>query len=189
MPYFQNALATLGETIVGLYLVAMVLRFLLELLRVDYRNPLVQTIVTVTNPPLRVMRRFVPGLYGFDLAAPILIWLLELAKLVLRLWATDYSFNWSGALVLSFAEGLNSVVWIFLLAILIRVILSWVAPATNHPAARVIYGLSEPVMRPFRRLLPSFGGLDLSPILTLMTLRFVQQLLLTPLTNFGAGLL
>ena len=189
MPYLSNAMASVIETIIGLYLIAVVLRFVLQLLRVDFRNPLVQTIVAVTDPPLRVLRRFVPGLYGFDLAAVFLIWMVALFKLALRLWAADYEFNWSGALVLSLADGLNTVLWVFLFAVLIRVVLSWVAPRSYHPAVRVINELSEPVMAPFRRILPSFGGLDLSPILTLLALRFVQQLLLTPLTNFGAGLL
>ncbi len=189
MSYFQNAFLSIGETIVSLYLYAMILRFLLEWLRADFRNPLVQAMVAITTPPLQIMRRFVPGLYGLDLAAVVLIWVIALFKLALRLWANDYSFHWSGALVLSFVNSLNTIVWIFLIAILIRVVLSWVAPASSHPAARVIYALSEPVMAPFRRILPSFGGLDLSPILILFALRLVQKLLLTPLVNFAVGLL
>ena len=189
MSSFQTALLSFAETIVGLYLYAMILRFLLELLRVDFRNPVVQTMVFITNPPLQIMRRFIPRLYGINLAAVVLIWVISLLKLTLQLWAGDHSFNWSGALMLSFANSLDTIVWVFLLTVLVRVVLSWVAPASNHPAARVIYALSEPVMAPFRRILPSLGGLDLSPILLLFAFRLLQQLLLTPLTNFAAGLL
>lgn len=189
MPYFQNALTPVIDTIAGLYLTVVALRFLLELVGVDYRNPLVQTIAAITNPPLRMLRRFVPGLYGIDLAALVLIWIIALGKLVLRLWVADYSFHWSGALVLSLADGLSAMLWVLFIAVLVRVVLSWVAPHSQHPAVRIITGLSEPVMAPFRRILPSLGGLDLSPILTLLALRLVQQLLLTPLTDFGAGLL
>ena len=189
MTYFQHALVSLLETIIGLYLIAAVLRFLLELLRVDFHNPLVRTIATITNPPLRIVRRFIPELYGLDLAAVVLIWFIELIKLTLRLFVADHDFNWSGALIVSLANGLNAIVWVLLLAVLIRVVISWVAPGSQHPAVRLISGLSEPVMAPFRRLLPSFAGLDLSPILTLMALRLVQQLLLAPLLNMGAGML
>ena len=189
MTYFQHALVSLLETIIGLYLIAAVLRFLLELLRVDFHNPLVRTIATITTPPLRILRRFIPELYGLDLAAVVLIWLIELVKLTLRLFVADHDFNWSGALIVSLANGLNAIVWVLLLAVLIRVVISWVAPASRHPAVRLVSGLSEPVMAPFRRLLPSFAGLDLSPILTLMALRLVQQLLLAPLLNMGAGML
>ena len=189
MPYLQNALGSLIASLVSLYLIAVVLRFLLELLNVEFRNPLVQAVATATNPPLRVLRRFIPELYGLDLAAVFLIWGLALVKLVLGLWVADYAFQWSGALVLSLADGLNTLVWVLLFAVLARVVLSWVAPRSYHPAARAVAGLSEPVMAPFRRLLPAFGGLDFSPILTLLALRTVQQLLLAPLRDLGAGML
>lgn len=189
MSPFQHALVALIETIAGLYLIAAVLRFLLELLRVDFRNPLVQTIAAITNPPLRILRRFIPELYGLDLAAVVLIWIIELVKLTLRLVIADHSFGWSGALVLSLANGLNAVLWVLLIAVLIRVVASWVAPRSRHPVVHLVDGLSEPVLAPFRRILPPIAGLDLSPILTLLALRLVQQLLLAPLLDVGAGLL
>ena len=185
----MSAPASLIQTVIGLYVIAVILRFLFELLRVDFRNPLAQMIVAVTNPPLRVMRRFIPGLYGIDLSAVALIWILELVKLAAPLMLAGYPFGWSGALVLSLAEGLNSVVWVFLLAVLASVVVSWVAPRSAHPAVRIVDDLSRPVMMPFRRLLPPIGGLDFSPIATLFALRLAQQFLLSPLAEFGARLL
>ncbi len=180
---------TIIDAIIGFYLNVLVLRFLLELFQVNFRNPLVQSIAAICAPPLRIMRRFVPQLNGIDLAAVVLIWLVALFKFVLPLFFIGASFNWGGALLLSLADGLNAVVWIFLLAVLARVVLSWVAPHTQHPAAQIVGELSEPLLAPFRRILPSFGGLDLSPVLTLLSLRLVQQLLLAPLTEYGGFLL
>ncbi len=189
MSYFQDALGTVIETIIGLYLIAVILRFLFQLLRVDFRNPLVQAIVTITNPPLRFLRKYTPGLFGFDLASVLLILFIGLIKLALALAIAGYPFRWGGALIVSLASSLDAVVWIFIIAVLARVILSWVAPRSFHPAARILDGLSEPVLAPFRRILPPMGGLDLSPILTLLALRLVQQLALSPLADWGASLL
>ena len=189
MPYLNNALASLIETIVGLYLIAVILRFLFQLLRVDFRNPLVQAVIIVTNPPLRLLRKFVPGLYGIDLTVVVLIVLVGLIKLALPLLVAGYSFRWGGALVLSMVYSMDTITWVFLIAILARVVLSWVAPRSHHPAAHIVAELSEPLLAPFRRLLPPFGGLDFSPIVALLALRMVQQLALAPLVNLGASLL
>lgn len=189
MPHIQNALGSLTATLAGLYLVVAILRFLFQLLRVDFRNPLVRTIVAITNPPLRLLRRVIPGLYGIDLAAVVLIWSIGLLKLALVLVIAGHPFRWSGALIVSLADSLDTLVWVFLIAVLARVVVSWVAPRSHHPAIRIVEGLSEPVMAPFRRLLPPLGGLDLSPILTLLALRLAQQIVVAPLLDFGVRLL
>ena len=189
MPYLQNSLGFLLETIAGLYFIAVILRFLFQLLRLDFRNPLVQTVVLITNPPLRFLRRFVPGLYGFDFAAVILIWLIATAKLVLQFFIAGHSFSWTGALIYSLADSIDQILWVFLFAVLARVVVSWVAPHSHHPAIHIVNGLSQPVMAPFRRILPSFGGLDFSPIVSMLALRLVQQLVVSPLAELGAHLL
>ena len=189
MPHFQNAFATLAETLLGLYLVAVILRFWFHTLRLDFRNPCVRAVGNITRPPLAFLWKFIPACYGVDLAALVLIIALGMAKLSLELWLGGYPFTWSGAVVVSLARALDTMVWIFIAAILGRVILSWVAPRSDHPAAKIVYGLSAPLMNPFQRVLPTFGGLDFSPILALLSLRLGQQILLSPLSAWGAQLL
>ncbi len=189
MSYFQPALISAVQTMLGLYLVAVILRFLLHLLRAELRNPVVQMLVLITNPPLRVLWKFIPAWRGVDLAAVALIVLLGMLKLAAPLLLIGAPLRWHGLLILSLANSLDTVLWVFLFAVLIRVVLSWVAPHSYHPAARVVVSLSEPVLAPFRRLLPPLGGLDLSPILTFLSLRLVQQLLLSPLADWGVSLL
>ncbi|MGI9311537.1 MAG: YggT family protein [bacterium] len=189
MPALQNTFGALFETVAGLYLMVAILRLLFQSLRIDFHNPLVQIVVSITDPLLRPLRRIVPRLHRIDFAAAALIWLVALVKLIVPLLLGGYNFNWIGALIYSFADSLDTAAWLLLFAVLVRVVLSWVAPNSHHPMARVIGGLSDPVMAPFQRILPSFGGLDFSPILALMCLRLIQGVALSPLAEFGARML
>jgi len=189
MPYVQNALTFTIETIVGLYLIAVILRFLFQLLGVDFRNPISLTIVTFTNPPVRILRRFIPGLYGIDLASAVLILMVAMIKYSLLLSVSGYSINFASVLMLGLGESLNIVIWTLLIAIIIRAILSWFAPSTYHPAVRILDGLSEPVLTPFRKMLPAIGGIDLSPALAILTLNIIQQIAVDPIMDSGKMML
>jgi YggT family protein len=189
MPYFQDALSLIIEVLVGLYLIAVILRFLFQLFRVDFHNPISQTIVKVTNPPLRLLRRFVPGLFGIDMASVVLILIVGFIKLFLLTSISGLKISPAAIVVMSFAEILNIICWILLIAIFARAILSWIAPRSYHPAIRLLDGLSEPLLTPFRRLLPSMGGLDLSPIFAILAINLVQRLLVNPLFDLSRQLL
>jgi len=189
MPYIQDSLEFLIETLLGLYLVAVILRFLFQLFRIDFHNPISQVIVKVTNPPLRILRRFIPGFYGVDFASIALILIVSCAKIALTTLVKGYSIAPLAALVLGLAEAISIVCWTLLIAIFIRAIMSWIAPRSHHPALRILDGLSEPVLAPFRRLLPNMGGLDLSPILAILALQLAQKLLVRPLLDLGVQLL
>ena len=188
MPYIQNALTFTIETILGLYLIAVILRFLFAILRVDFRNPISQMIFAVTNPPLKVLRRFIPGLYGVDLSDVLLILIVGVIKTGLLVSISGIPPDFPGILLVTVAEVLNTITWTFIIAILGSAILSWVAPMTHHPAAQIISGISYPILKPFRRILPAFQGIDLSPILALVTLNLIQRLVVHPITDFGRSL-
>ena len=185
MPYVQDALSVVIEVLVGLYLIAVILRFLFQLFRVDFHNPISQTIVKVTNPPLRILRRFIPGLYGIDIASIVLILIVGFIKLFLLTSIAGLKIAPAAILVLSVAEILNIICWTLLIVIIVRAILSWVAPRSYHPAIRIMDGLSEPLLAPFRKLLPNMGGLDLSPIFAILAINLVQRLLVNPLYDFS----
>ncbi|MGI9318058.1 MAG: YggT family protein [bacterium] len=189
MPYVQDALSVTIEVLVGLYLIAVILRFLFQLFRVDFRNPISQTIVKITNPPLRLLRKFIPGLFGIDMASVVLILIVGCLKLFLLTSIAGLRISPAAILVLSVAEILNIVCWTLLIAIFARAIISWVAPRSYHPAIRILDGLSEPLLSPFRRLLPNTGGLDLSPIFAILAINLVQRLLINPLFDFSRQLL
>lgn len=189
MPYFQDALGLIVEVLLGFFLVTAILRFLFQLLRVDFRNPIAGAIVAITNPPLKILRRFIPGLYGIDLASVVLILAVACLKYFLLLAIAGFRIGFPALFMYSLGESINLVCWILLIAIFGSAILSWIAPGSYHPAARILNGISDPVLRPFRRLIPSLGGLDISPIFAILTISLVQRLLVNPILDFSRTLL
>lgn len=191
MPHPPTAAGALLDSVVGLYMVVVILRLLFQLLRVEFHNPLVRLTLAATDPPLRLLRRLIPAARwrGIDPAAAVLVWLLALVKVAVPHLLAGADWRWGGALMVSLADALDQVVWVFLIAVLARVVLSWVAPTSAHPAVRLVYQLSAPVLAPFQRILPTLGGLDFSPLAALFGLNLVQRWLVSPLADFGFSLL
>jgi YggT family protein len=186
--YLSQAGLFLVETLFSLYILAVLLRFLFQLVRADFYNPISQFLVTVTNPPLRPLRRAVPGLWGIDIAAVLLLLALTVLKLYVLYLLLGQSPGAGGVLVMAVADLLNTTIWVFIVALFIRVILSWVNPGTYNPALGLLYSLTEPLMRPARRLLPAVGGLDLSPIVIFILLYLSRILIVAPLMDLGRAL-
>jgi YggT family protein len=168
----------LVQTLFNLYVLAVLLRFLLQIARADFYNPISQFLVRATNPPLKPLRRLIPGVMGIDFAALVLALLVQLLALILiclillgGIPSLLLLLAWSAIAVVAMI--LN----IYFIAILVSIVLSWVAPASHNPAVALIHQLCEPVMAPFRKLLPPMGGLDLSPILVFLTINVLQVVL------------
>lgn len=184
-----EALIYLISTVFGLYLLAVALRFLLAQVRADFYNPISQFIVRVTDPPLRPLRRLIPGYGGIDWSSLLLLLALKMCELALTsLIAAGRMPALAGLVVLALGELVQLVIYIFMFAIFIQVLLSWVNPGAYNPATVILYRLTEPLMRPARRLLPPAGGIDFSPILVLMGLQLAIILLAKPLIRFGLSL-
>ncbi|MCB1768179.1 MAG: YggT family protein [Candidatus Competibacteraceae bacterium] len=153
------------------------LRFLLQCVRADFYNPLVQFLVRITNPPLLPLRRIVPGYRGLDLAAIVLAFLLQLVEVVLLNALSMQPIGFGGLLVVAVLELIKLLINIYLWGVIIQAVLSWFNPDPYHPAARVLAQLTAPVLRPARRLLPPISGVDLSPMLVVIALIFISLLL------------
>jgi len=188
-PYLSNAGVFLIQTLFGFYILTVMLRFLLQWVRADFYNPLVQFLVKLTNPPLLPLRRVIPTLRGLDLAALVLMAALQVVELLLIFGLLGNSPDWAALLVLAVAELLSLLINIYFWAVLIRVILSWVNPNPRHPALSLLRQLTEPVLAPAQRLLPPVAGLDLSPILALVALQLLNLLLIAPLRDLGYSLM
>lgn len=190
-PYFSDAGLYLIEAIFGFYILALLLRLLFQLARADFYNPITQFLVTLTNPPLLPLRRVIPPVGGIDLASIVLLIVLQMLELYLLAWIQGAQPGWVGVLVLSVARLIKYTVWIYIIAILIRVILSWVNPygRSRHPAGDLLYSLTEPMLAPARRLIPAVGGLDISPILVFVLLQVTLMLIVRPLEDTGASLI
>lgn len=187
--YLSNAGTFLVETLFGLYLLALLLRLLLQQVRADFYNPLSQFLVKVTNPPLRPLRRFIPGLGGVDMASIVLLLLLKAIELILVGLLRGYPTpNFLGLFALASAELVSLTVYVFLIAIFIQAILSWINPGGYNPAVSLLHQLTEPLLRPARRYIPPISGLDLSPMAVIIGLYLVILLLVQPLQALGWSL-
>jgi YggT family protein len=176
MGYFSNAGLFLLNVIFGLYIFAVLLRFLLQLVRADFYNPIAQFLVVVTNPPLKPLRRAIPGLYGVDFASLVLLLLLELVFQTLLAMLLNQPVTVATLLVRGVFDLLHSTLNVFLYGILIMVILSWISPYPNA-LSQLLVRLTEPLLRPVRQTIPSFSGIDLSPMIVMVGIALVQMAL------------
>ncbi|MBL3588175.1 MAG: YggT family protein [gamma proteobacterium endosymbiont of Lamellibrachia anaximandri] len=179
--YLANPAIFLIQTLFGLYILAVMLRLILQLVKADFYNPVSQFLVRATNPPLKLLRRFIPGFGGIDISSIVLVWALKSAELGLVILLSGASVNALGPFLWAIPELVELLINIFLFAILIQVILSWINPGAYNPASTLLHSLTDPVMRPARRILPPISGLDLSPMLVMIGLVLLKMLLLPPL--------
>lgn len=189
MVFLREALIYLISTLFGLYLFAVLLRFLLQWVRADFNNPLSRLVVSITNPPLRPLRRYIPGYRGMDLSSLLLLVILKIVEtLLVTLVATGRMPALPGLLLLSVAGLLQFILYVYMFAVLIQVVLSWVSPDAYNPATVILYRLTEPLLGRARRILPPTGGLDFSPLVVLIGLQLCQILLIKPLLAAGQRL-
>jgi YggT family protein len=163
------------QTLLSLYLLAMLLRFLLQLARADFYNPICQFLVKVTNPLVIPLRKVIPGFAGLDMASLLLALLLQLAGIVALLLINGLGLPNILLLLAWSALGVVSLlVNIYFFALLAMIILSWIAPQSRNPAVFLLFQITEPVMAPFRKALPAMGGMDFSPILVFILINVIQ---------------
>ncbi len=187
----SDALVFLIDILLGLYILAVLLRFLFQVVRADFYNAFSQALVTITNPTLMPLRRLIPGLYGIDLAAIVLLLILQCLRNFIIWLIQGVQPKVIGLVVVAAVELLQTTLWVFIVAIFIRVILSWISPyaARQNSAIFLLNSLTEPLMRPARQMIPPMGGLDLSPIAVFILLYLTIILVVKPLLAFGYGLL
>ena len=162
----------------GLYILAMLLRFLLQAVRADFYNPISQSLVKVTNPLVIPLRKILPGFGGLDLASLLLALILQILMVTLLVLIQTGAMLAPLPLLLVGVLGLASyLLKIYFFALLAMIVLSWIAPGGNHPALYLLHQITEPVMAPFRKVLPSMGGLDFSPILVFIIINVLQIVL------------
>ena len=167
----------LVQTLFNLYLMAVVMRFVLQLVRADFYNPISQFFVKVTDPLLKPLRKVIPGYGGIDMGSIVLALLVQTAGIYLIVLISGWSLPnllqpilWS---IVGFASLLLNIAFF---AILIMIIMSWVAPQSQNPAVDLLRQITDPIMRPIQRLIPPIGGLDLSPIFVFITINLLEML-------------
>jgi YggT family protein len=179
--YITNPIEFLVNTLFGIYILAVMLRFLLAVVRADFYNPISQFLVKVTDPPLLLLRRILPSIGKLDTSSLVLMLALQLASIALIALLRGSSLPIGALLVFSCAELIGLFLNVLLFSIIVQVIISWINPGTYNPAVSLLYSLTEPLLGRCRRLIPPMSGLDLSPIVALIGIQLIKMLLLPPL--------
>lgn len=173
------------QTLGSLYLLIVLMRFILQLVRANFYNPLCQFVVKATQPLLKPLRRVIPSLFGLDMSSLVLALLLQILLFVVILMLNGYQ----AFTVLLLPWGLIGIFSLFLKIIfwsmIISVILSWVAPGSRSAGAELVAQITEPVLAPFRRLIPNLGGLDISPIFAFIVIQLLQSWVIPRLAYFA----
>jgi YggT family protein len=172
-----NAVSYLVGALLDLFITAVMLRLLLQWVRADFYNPVCQFLVKVTNPALLPLRRVIPAVGRLDTAAVVLMLALEIIGVWIasRLGASPLAP--AQILLFSISKLLATVLMTYFFLIIAAVILSWVGAQVRHPVVPLVFQLTEPVMRPIRRVIPPIAGIDLSPVFALIGIRFLLLLL------------
>ncbi|MEE4744633.1 YggT family protein [Pseudomonas alliivorans] len=170
------------QTLGSLYLMLILLRFVLQLVRANFYNPLSQFIVKATQPLLKPLRRIIPSIFGLDMSSLVLAIIVQMILMALTLLLM---FGTTGDPLYLLLWSIISVTALFLkiffFALIASVILSWVAPGSHNPGAELVNQICEPALAPFRRIVPNLGGLDISPILAFIVLKLLDMLVINNL--------
>lgn len=184
--YLINAAEYLISIVFLLYILAVMLRFLLQLVRADFYNPVSQFLITVTNPVLRYLRRWIPGYKGIDWPSVLLLIVLKGIELsLLALLKTGTVPAIAGLLILIIAHLLKMMIWIYIIIIILQAVISWINPGAYNPVTVLMYQLTDPLLRRLRRYIPPAGGLDWSPLVVLIGLNLLLMILIAPLQDLG----
>lgn len=185
----DNAGLFLIQTLFDLYIFVIMIRLILQWFHIDHRNPLSQFTLKVTDPVIKPLRGLLPAIGGFDLAIVTVLLIFEIIKLTLIALLSGHGFpNFAGLLIWSFAGLSNQFINIFFFAVLISVVVSWINPHNNSPIMTILHQLTEPLMTPIRRVIPTVGGFDISPIPVLIGLKLLTILMVQPLLQIGLRL-
>ena len=182
---FTNALQFLLHTLLGLFTLVVLLRFYLQLVGASFQNPVSQAVIALTNFVVKPLRRVIPGWRGLDFSTLFLAFISQLLLQLGTLWLRDFPLLvagnsiWFALLGLTLIGLLQLSIYIFLYAVLLQAILSWVNPYT--PIAAALDALTRPLLNPLRKYIPTAGGIDLSPLVVFIGAELLLIVFIAPL--------
>jgi YggT family protein len=176
--YLTNPLEFLISTLFSLYILAVMLRFLLGTVRADFYNPISQFLVRITNPLLIPLRKVIPSIGKFDSAAMLLMIVLQLAAVTLILLLRGEGISSAILIIATLATLVSLLIDVFMFAIIVEVIISWMNPGSYNPVSSLLHSLTSPVLRPIRQLIPPIAGIDLAPLFAIIGLQVLRMLIM-----------
>jgi YggT family protein len=180
----MNALNNLGSFFISvlfnLYIGAVMLRFLLAASRANFYNPISQFLVTITNPVLRPLRRMIPPMGKLDTAAIVLMVALKLIQLFLLFAFAGQEISLLSLLGLTIKSLLELLIYVYLFAVLIQAIMSWITPgaySSQSDITSLLNSLTSPILKPLRQIVPMIGMIDITPLVAIILLNAALVLL------------
>jgi len=174
------------DSLFSLYIMAVLLRFLLQWCGADFYNPISQFLVKATHPPLKLLRRFVPSIGKIDTSSLVLVFALQMLDDFLVILLLGKPFSIGALTILSLTQLVELLINIFIYSVFARAILSWMNPGMFGATSSILYSLTEPVLGLCRRFIPDLGGIDLSPLAALMLLQLAKMVILPPLHQLAS---
>ena len=174
----MSAILYILDSLLTLALCVVLARLLLQWARADFRNPLCQAVVRLTNPLILPLRRILPPIGKVDTASVIAVIIVATIKLGILSWVAGGLPNdpvwWIRQVAVDIV---STALWIYFWAIFLYALLSMIAPGGYSPMQAVLASVCEPILRPFRRLIPAVAGLDLSPLWACLLIQALRILL------------
>jgi YggT family protein len=189
----SQVLVFLLQTFLGLFSLALLLRFYLQAVRAPTRNPLSQFVAALTDFVVRPARRVVPGLWGFDMSTLVLAWATELLLLLAIVLVSgsplgpEIGRSLLGLVLMAALNVFRLSVYILIGATIALAVLSFVAPTS--PAMPIANALTRPFLQPFRRRIPPIGNVDLSPLFLLVACQLILMVPVRWVEDLLRGLL
>lgn len=194
-----GAIGFIIGTIFSLYAAVPALRFVLQWVRADYHNQFAQAIVTLSNPILVPLRRFVPSFRRYDTASLVMVYgVLFLKFLIFKLLplggvsgfgyvVNPASWNWAQMFAFTFIDMVYLLFNVFIFSLIIKAILSWIPNSHGNPIQGVLDSVTAPIMRPLRGLIPPIGGFDLSVMVAIIGLYALRMFIVGSLIALLGG--
>ncbi|TAL47746.1 MAG: YggT family protein [Methylovulum sp.] len=186
--YLTDPIILVIDSLSSLYILAVLLRFLLQWCGAAFYNPISQFLVKITHPPLRILRRFVPPVGKIDTSSLVLVLVLQMLANFTILILKGVTINIGALTILSITDLVSLLINIFIFAVFARALLSWINPGAYDSASSILASLTEPLLETCRKFIPDFGGIDLSPLAVLLFLQLAKMVILPPLHQL-AGLI
>ena len=183
--YLTNAIIFLLGTLTSFFTYIFICRFVLQMFNVDFFNPVSQAVVRMTDKVLYPLRRLLPATKKYDFAAFALAFGFQLLNILMIALLYKTNINLGGTILIALANTLHKMLNFFTFTILGYVLISWLSQGGYNPLLVIIRSISQPLLSRARRFLPSFGGLDFSPMLVIILLQLIIMLVIIPLRDFG----
>jgi YggT family protein len=175
------------DAVFGFFTILLLARFYMQLARVSFRNQVGGFVIQLTDWMVVPARRVLPAMGGWDVPTLACAWLVQVVLAFLSLVLRGYGFGdpltaTLAMIITGFLELIRLSIYFLMLVVIVDAVMSFVAP--YHPLREPLGGISRPFLAPIRRVLPTFSGVDLSPLVLILIL----QMVLIVLGNVGAGM-